>query len=356
MRERGRRGFTLVELLVVIAIIGILVALLLPAVQAAREAARRMQCSNNLKQLGLACHNYHDIHKRLCWNWDPAWGGNPQNHPVFARYPDMPFSWIVAALPFMEQQPLYDNIDFRSNLGNQSNNGQPMTPAAKPLNNLFARQQVLDTVICPSNQQVDLRQNQNRGYADGAGGGPPAAGTDYVGNMGHIWGGWRDCNAIPDFPHPQNLFVKGSLGTPWVNGDWDVDIPRQQGLFYYRGSARLADILDGTSQTVMVFEEMHWQGGNQIPFSKDHSWDSAWMSPLGAIGNLRNPMNNRNAAWQQGQGDVRCHGWSSNHKSVSGACMADGSVQYYQENMDHLVRYAISTKAGGEAINTSATP
>ena len=94
----SRRGFTLVELLVVIAIIGVLIALLLPAVQAAREAARRIKCSNNLKQYGLAIHNYHDIHKGLPPGGNP-WGEGPG------------ISWQVRVLPFAEQSVLYDQLD-----------------------------------------------------------------------------------------------------------------------------------------------------------------------------------------------------------------------------------------------------
>lgn len=94
MSRRPGRGFTLVELLVVIAIIGILVALLLPAVQAAREAARRTQCVNNLKQIGLAMHNYQDTHKRLPPGSAAGWG----------------HTWHAYALPYMEQTPLYEII------------------------------------------------------------------------------------------------------------------------------------------------------------------------------------------------------------------------------------------------------
>ena len=107
-RGRARFGFTLVELLVVIAIIGILVALLLPAVQAAREAARRMSCTNNLKQQALALHNYHDTYKVFppgnlnCRNW-------PRCHATAYNYggPHLT-TWTIAILPFMEQQPLDD--------------------------------------------------------------------------------------------------------------------------------------------------------------------------------------------------------------------------------------------------------
>jgi prepilin-type N-terminal cleavage/methylation domain-containing protein len=99
-RTRGRSAFTLVELLVVIAIIGILVALLLPAVQAAREAARRSQCSNNLKQLGLAVHGYHDVHKKL--------PGGGRRGPRSSLDRDSEWTGLIGMLPFMEQGPLYD--------------------------------------------------------------------------------------------------------------------------------------------------------------------------------------------------------------------------------------------------------
>ncbi|MCA9147146.1 MAG: DUF1559 domain-containing protein, partial [Planctomycetales bacterium] len=113
---RVSKGFTLVELLVVIAIIGILVALLLPAVQAAREAARRMQCSNNLKQLGIAFHNYHDTHKKLPAPYvacELTRLGGALSAVLGTPLPpgDTLHSWGTALLPFMEQQPLYDQIN-----------------------------------------------------------------------------------------------------------------------------------------------------------------------------------------------------------------------------------------------------
>ena len=105
--ERYRKGFTLVELLVVIAIIGILIALLLPAVQAAREAARRSQCSNNLKQIGLALHNYHDANKTFPFAWMVYATDVPGFSDLNAQV------WGTRILPYLEQTALYDQYDSR---------------------------------------------------------------------------------------------------------------------------------------------------------------------------------------------------------------------------------------------------
>lgn len=334
--HRDRRGFTLVELLVVIAIIGVLVALLLPAVQAAREAARRSQCANNLKQLGLALHNYHDVHKRLPWNYDI--GNNPD-----ATHPNQPmaawnsFSWIVASLPFIEQSTVYDQIVFhrQHGMGHEDN--------------AAVRQIVISTLHCPSTPHEPVLDGQMSGYR---GNHVRAARTDYVGSLGHIWGGWRDCGAVPEFPHPQNLFVRGTNpGTPWVNGERLNEQVNVNGVFRYMGSVRLADITDGTSNTIAVYEDMKWRGGNQATFDQRPNDVAAWMSPLAAVGNLRNPMNNKNPAWQQDPGDRRCHGWSSYHPGGAHATLGDGSVRFFSETMDHIIRYALAVRNDGLAVS-----
>lgn len=351
--SRGKRGFTLVELLVVIAIIGVLVALLLPAVQAAREAARRMSCGNNLKQIALACHNYQSTYKTLPWNWDPTWPDPAANTITNAN--NQAFSWLFAMLPFIEQQPLYDQTDKITPGGNWAPN------------NRVLRQTVIPAFICPSNNQPTNRLEQSEGYACGncMGGYGQAAGTDYVGNMGHHWGGWRDCNQLPEFANPAGTryFIRGGstqLETPWVNGQWDVDQPRLQGLFQYRGTIRMDDALDGMSNTILAYEDMHWQGfnigagggsGRPPNLVRTALGDTAWMSPLSAIGNMRNPINNRTAAWYGDHlSDPRCHGWSSNHPGGAQAAKVDGSVRFYPQTMDHVVRYAISTRANGETF------
>jgi prepilin-type N-terminal cleavage/methylation domain-containing protein/prepilin-type processing-associated H-X9-DG protein len=335
-----RAAFTLVELLVVIAIIGVMVGLLLPAVQAAREAARRMSCGNNLKQLGLACLNYESTYKTLPFNSDT---GDDEAHPnnsgrksVVNRWRQ--FSWLTLSLPFVEQQPLYDQINWNTAMSLRD-----------PVNATLART-VVNTFLCPSNAQETIRTGQVEGYKHNGGG--SGAGTDYVGNMGHIWGGWKDCAAVPDFPGPANnpnLFVKGANpGTPWVNGDYLNEQVNCNGLFRYYGSTKLAQITDGTTSTIMVFEDMHYRGGNTPgQFDRRAGDDSAWMSPLAAVNPLRNPLNNRNPAWLQGNGDRRCHGWSSEHPGGAQAALADGSVRFFSNSLENLVRYALAVRNDG---------
>jgi prepilin-type N-terminal cleavage/methylation domain-containing protein len=351
---RSRRGFTLVELLVVIAIIGILVALLLPAIQAAREAARRSQCSNNLKQLGLACHNYADKYsEHLPYNADPGGyagtlvGNCPSQTPSCSV---KNWSWIVAALPYMEQQPLYDQL----NLNDPEGHGGSQT-FPNPIPNYITRQTILKGLMCPSNDQEQLVASAGIGIQDpwnGPHGGDPAGRNDYVGNLGHIWGGWRDCGAVPDFPDPDGLgrFNRGSSpGTPWISCDWDADDKaRWNGVFYYRDSVRLSQIVDGTANTMMVFESMHWRGGNGANFERQAQEDGGWANPLASIHTLRNPLNNKNPAWQYGANDCRCWGWSSNHPGGGQGVLADGSVKFWSDTMAHIVRYAIATRNGGE--------
>src|SRR3954469_9382671 len=112
-----RLAFTLVELLVVIAIIGILVALLLPAVQSAREAARRMQCQNNVKQLGLALHNYHDVHKIF----PPSSIWPVESEIEKKNNGNLGANWVIMVLPYMEQQNLYNSFNFTKSICDSTN-------------------------------------------------------------------------------------------------------------------------------------------------------------------------------------------------------------------------------------------
>ena len=193
---KKKRGFTLVELLVVIAIIGVLVALLLPAVQAAREAARRMSCSNKMKQIGLALHNYHDTHK--VFPPDAIWAGaTPGGNPKVLDQPRH-FTWMCLILPFMEQTPLHDQIDFA-------------IPGYNQIINDTALQSIqLPAFVCPSEAQTTSTHNWGL--------------TSYAGASG--WDAHRR--------------MYGDLG--------------RAGPFCFMDSASFASCTDGTSNTIFVGE------------------------------------------------------------------------------------------------------
>ncbi len=348
--RRDRGAFTLVELLVVIAIIGTLVGLLLPAVQAAREAARRSKCSNNLKQIGLALQNHASAKQDvLPFNKDQAICGNGNSTTGRAAYQlsnDGAWSWVVMAMPYMEEAALYNQFKF---------NLDGYDASTSPVSNYSLAQKPLRNLLCPSNTQMDaVRTGQAysyfnwNGYTFGA--------SDYVGSLGHVWSGWKDCGNVPDFGDPEGKgrFNKGSNpGTPWVNGECMDEQANYNGVFKQVGPRKLGDIVDGTSRTIAAFEDMHWRGGNQANFDYNVQQDSAWINPNAMVGNLRNPLNNTNPAWQSWAGDQRCHGWSSNHPSGAHGLRADGSVGYYNENMSHWIRYCLATARGREAQQES---
>ena len=158
---KKKRGFTLIELLVVISIIAILIALLLPAVQQAREAARRTQCKNNLKQIGLAIHNYHETYTMFPpgQQWSgPVWNdknGDGDTDDNGERSPG--WSWTAMILPYIDQQPLYDKIDF----------GSPLNDSKLTGTNLAVVRQPIEGFLCPSDSLEKVR-NRNRAGPAGA--------------------------------------------------------------------------------------------------------------------------------------------------------------------------------------------
>ncbi|MCA9141255.1 MAG: DUF1559 domain-containing protein [Planctomycetaceae bacterium] len=229
-RNRSRAGFTLVELLVVIAIIGILVALLLPAVQAAREAARRMQCSNKLKQLGIALHNYHDTYK--------AFPSTPGANGVTAGPGGAVENWnrwsgLASLLPYVEQQPLYDRINFiytfnngavgPSGYSNQSVTGtrldEPFTCPSDPGSSVdYSTNNHSPTSYCFSRgpqAHWDLTNGQEGGFADG-----------------HNWHRFADI-----LDGTSNTFAMGEAVLGRNQGMWDVNRKRrEQGVMVQTGT------------------------------------------------------------------------------------------------------------------------
>ncbi len=319
--RRRRAAFTLIELLVVIAIIAVLVALLLPAVQQAREAARRSQCKNSLKQLGLGIHNYHDTFTKLPSQRSGAALGAPS---TFGQV-----SWICMILPYIDQAPLYNLINFldQSNaplcvIGGQ-NSGPP--------NNLLARQTVLPVLLCPSNPQATTVTGQN-GQIGWASDNLSGARNDYVGNLGWMNAPHRDCYQIPG----QNYGNEG-----WSNNaQFDGLLNGNNGVFGWNGCIGLRDITDGTSNTFAVVENMHWNNKTQ---PSNVQIDALWMSPY-AVCSLKNPIN-----WNP-NGDIRCDQWSSLHVGGAQGVLCDGSVRFVSENLAWQVRMAIATRGMGETV------
>jgi prepilin-type N-terminal cleavage/methylation domain-containing protein len=253
-----RRAFTLVELLVVIAIIGVLVALLLPAVQAAREAARRQQCSNNLKQMALAAQNHHDAHKIFpTGGWGYFWVGDADRG--FDR--DQPGGWVFNLLPFMEQQALHRKA------------GDGSRDAMSAGQHTGAQQvimQPVEMVRCPSRriQSIYPKPVDGSFYAQNAarGTGAEVAGrSDYAISCGD-----RELNELRTFPlrstsGPQSDY-SGANGFKWcitelggpVSGtpcDPAIDADGLTGVSFQRSEVGIEHVVDGTSSTYLIGEK-----------------------------------------------------------------------------------------------------
>lgn len=305
----NRPGFTLVELLVVIAIIGVLVGLLLPAVQTAREAARRLQCANNMKQIGLAMHNYHDAQR-----WLPEtlyWGVDP----IFTS------GWMVMILPHLEQSSLYEGFDLR--LAYSHPDHQPLVRTAVP------------TYHCPSTPGgpqliFGLYDGRPGWILDDSLAAMPA---DYAGNRG-MW-------------HP---ILRPEI-TSAARSSW-------KGVFDNRnGPVRLRDITDGLSQTVMFHESAGrahlYRGRERRPDSEKYAfwgWNEAWPS--------------ENARWISGrQADnttspgpklmnatnERCEVYSF-HPGGAHFALTDGSVRFLSESIDGQVLFSLCSRAAGDIV------
>jgi prepilin-type N-terminal cleavage/methylation domain-containing protein len=299
---RSRAGFTLVELLVVIAIIGILVALLLPAVQAAREAARRMQCSNNLKQIGLALHNYHDTYKSLAPGYLVK--RDPTNLNVCLPA-ENGWAWGAFILPFMEQQPLHGQLD----VGNNSLFGAMSNPTL-----LALMSQSIPSYRCPSDTAPGLNTANRKKFSPwNNAAGLQMATANYVGN-----------------------------NTSW-DLEWDGNVDRTQGIFVQDEAVSFRDILDGTSNVIMVGER-RWRvkldNGNlqtieaAVTVGVTHNaatCDEGDNNRLSAVLAMGRPKINR--ALNNNNGRNRW-GYSSNHPGGAMFVMSDASVQFIPETIN----------------------
>lgn len=323
--SRSRSGFTLVELLVVIAIIGILVGLLLPAVQAAREAARRMSCQNNLKQVGLALHNYESTFSAL-----PAalWGASRITSPTMGGEDDDGFGWMVCILPFLEQQNVYDLLSPNGQFGVLGND--TFRTASYPAFPIPAVLPGGDTVIgaykCPSSALPDRVPAQ---WAipgiQLVGGGimtnsfPASVGygtSDYKINGGSCFG---------DF---------GISGKLWELSAWGM------------GGVRFKDITDGLSNTVAVMESSYVTSPGDRALRRTTPVDSFrdWPTWIGAFGSgqdetvrgngrTNSPINATTSPGQMYFANNDDNAFSF-HPAGAQFAFADGSVHFISQNID----------------------
>ncbi len=312
--RRPLHGFTLVELLVVITIIGILVALLLPAVQSAREAARRTQCANHLKQLGLALHNYHYAHEALPW-------GSTYNSTLNT------VTWASQILPNMERQAHYDSFDF----------SVPITHA----NNAKAVTTVVESFICPSDPAGSLGVLPARCQCC-PGSPEKSMAMWYVGSVGPAYD--QACSFCPSTtPGAANFCCQGK-----AYGD-QGDGP---GMFYRAPiSVRFANVKDGLSNTIML--------GETLPEQTIHNMAFASNMPLSKTNTPINTMVPKNQLPVVGASDSANHatnphntsiGFKSLHPGGAMFCMGDGSVQFFMESIDFKLFNELGTKNGGEVV------
>ncbi len=305
MSRTRNSAFTLIELLVVIAIIAVLVALLVPAVQKVREASARLQCGNNLRQLAIAMHSYHDAQKAYPSGSTGAWNGNGNfpagwNDTVYgAGLPWGHFSWSAIILPYLDQTPLYNMIDF-----------------TKP---------------AYSNHIWD-----NGGVDRGPGGDPANAAAAVL------------CPPVYYCPSAKRVAYWNEQKDYGINGEGGCCPERTQsgmtGLAYVHSKVRMIQITDGTTNTLMFTDLAHWavhswastdKGSN--PFFFVHHESQGYVQGTGN-GGLMNANSSNNRAPQ------------SNHPGGCQAAMCDGRVIWMANDISLNVYNALFTIAGAESV------
>jgi prepilin-type N-terminal cleavage/methylation domain-containing protein len=339
-----RRAFTLVELLVVIAIIGILIALLLPAVQSAREAARRTKCLNGLKQLGLAAHTYHNARKSF-----------PLGMEMMPNLNNTKSTFFIRLLPYIDETGFYTSWNFTN-------------PSANVTNDKGSRAATLiTTFICPSDQF-----KENPFHLDGGAEAFPTttkigavdgfySGTSYAGNYGE--GSYYTKNAA--FPvRPNGIFfvtgndpqLKVPGGVLHVNAENHFNLP----------PVKIKDIRDGTKSTIMMGEKYHkddffdtWVSGNSgVRMHQVSAW--AWAGGMKGTAHLfassAVPMNSGVAYYSGGAAndiqaqDKRFNAWGSGHPGGVAFVFCDASTHFLREWIDQSTLARLHTRAEGKTV------
>jgi len=309
-----RPGFTLVELLVVIAIIGVLVGLLLPAVQSAREAARRIQCTNQVKNLSLAMHNHHDAQGKFPYGFNR-----------------MEALWSAPVLPYIEETALYDTLIWQeSGMGNWNANGSPNEKACGTVVSVFR---------CPSMavpEHVD-----NRGI-------PGRVPTSY-----------RACAGSNIWSDDKSTLSRGGALVP--AGAKSLEEVPLNGIFYGESETRMGEIIDGTSKTIMIGESY-----TDPTYVKDGQGMDYWLFGSPQIGRWRKG-GKGGTEYSEGLGSTGPRMNSRLDPTIPGTIMemsfgsyhpagaifgfADGSVRFLVEDMDYVAYQGMGSRNGREVVS-----
>ncbi len=356
-----RRGFTLVELLVVIAIIGILVALLLPAIQAAREAARRTECVNNLKQLALAAHNHQDTYGAL---------------PPIVSHSEGP-TFFMHILPYIEEQALFDMYRGGATHGSETTNVRGWdnhnARIITAMDSQWQNIQGIPAFHCPSYRQPDVRTNQGSGNARGPKGDYAVVfmqgratdlRTAYNQTENGWWGHHNSTSNGSINKQKGAIKTANGVGLPNLGGGPGFDSRREQAKF----QVTLNSIKDGTSNTAMLGEK-HWTKGEWTRnCCNAHRVDGSVFNQTGSwreynvTRNMRFPLRpgledrfGGGGCWSSG--DPRCNtaargaGFGSVHPGVVMFALCDGSVRPITYSIDLFMQWKIADANDGEAID-----
>lgn len=325
MKSAKCRGFTLIELLVVIAIIAILIALLLPAVQQAREAARRTQCKNNLKQIGLALHNYHDI--ALRFPFGGSVGSDIVNPPLTGPNG---IGWRVFILPQIDQAPLYNKLSQYSPTSAGSSNA---TWKAYP-----EHLQVIPAYICPSETSSPVTSN--------------APSWTYSPNTAALASYWGSAGPASSYPSSVNPSLGcGLCGAAQTNclcteqAGWHLASQSVNGggsgMFSLTAtSVRISDVTDGTSNTLFVGESRRERDASNNQNSVVFQWMDPW-SMISTVWGINSPGN------QTGYYNQR---FSSYHTGGAHVLMVDGAVRFLSNNMNLFTLSYLGTKSLNDTV------
>lgn len=295
---RKSRGFTIIELLMVMTTTGLLTALMTPAIQDARDAARRRGCKDNLKNIALALHNYHDVFTTFPPGWVMAYG-DAASHPSYG--------WQSSLLPYLEQAPLYNKLDRNSPL-ESPNEMTSMAP---------------EVFQCPSSPANDINELRggfgNSNYSGNYGGIPIPRWT--TGRMEAFWPGggevvWSGRDFAPQYGKP---LADGSDASKGSDPASNVRRAKTQtGIFRWNSSVRMRDISDGTSNTLMVGERSMisgsslWIGLQSNRYEDDGLTDASFWSPINSS----------------------VTGYSSEHAGGINVALCDGSVRFVADEID----------------------